>query len=220
MKSRLPLMVLVLAIAWAQPGCGGPDLPVRGVIEENVDQWNFRRYQAVLDIEVWVPKNSASAYTASYVRRSAEKRGRLEDGDVINAFVTRYKKSKGVQRAFVKFARRLAQESGYLVEDEKLGGARLFVIKGHGETWAMWAGKKHIVKVGGRAVEKVPEELVEAYADRYPSKVKEGALEGELPGDVSEDKEPEVEKTPEYDPDNPTPDWQRGKKKKKKRRRK
>ena len=211
------LLVALFALCGACGGSGKP--PKRGVIESDVEAWGFRRYQAVLDPEVWVKSNRSKGYTASYVRKQAEKRGRLEDGDVANAFVTRFKRKRGVVVALVRFTRRLAQESGYVVEEDKISGTRLIVVKGHGELWAWWASKKHLVKVGGPGVEKVPEQLVEAYADRYPSSLKGGVLDMEL--DV-EDEEPELE-SEEYNPDNPTPDWdhgQPGKKKKKKKRKK
>ncbi|MBT8493186.1 MAG: hypothetical protein KJO07_09015 [Deltaproteobacteria bacterium] len=211
------LLAVVLALSGACGGSGKP--PKRGVIEADVEAWGFRRYQAVLDPEVWVKKNKSKGYTASYVKKQAEKRGRLEDGDVASAFVTRFKRKSGVVQALVKFTRRLAQESGYVVEEDKLSGTRLIVVKGHGELWAWWASKRHLVKVGGPGVEKVPEQLVEAYADRYPSTLKGGVLDMEL--DV-EDEEPELE-SEDYNPDSPTPDWdhkQPKKKKKNKKRRK
>ena len=45
--------------------------------------------------------------------------------DVANAFVTEYAHEDGVERALVKFARRLSQESGYVVEESKIGGQRV-----------------------------------------------------------------------------------------------
>jgi len=192
--------------------CGGPQPPPkRGVLEHDVEAWGFRRYQAVLDPEVWVKGNRAQGFTASYVRRQSEKRGRLDEGDVVNAFVTRFESNQGLVPALVRFARRLAQESGYVVEEDKFSGTRVIVVKGHGELWAWWVAKKHVLKVGGRGVEKVPVKLVEAYADLYPSKLGAGALDMEL----EPDEEAEVE-TESYDPKNPKPEWQRRTTKKKK----
>lgn len=198
--SRVAALSCVLAAA-----CGGPSKPPkRGVIEKNLNAWNFRRYQAVLDVEVWVPKNDAAAHTASYVRAKAEKSGRLDRRDVVNAFVTRYQRDNGVLRALVKFCRRLAQEQGYVVEERKLGGARLFTVTGAGEAWATWAAERHIVKLGGRGLESVPESLIEAYVDRYPSRLRPGMLEGPLP-EGPEEPEPDKES---FDPENPRPEWQ------------
>jgi hypothetical protein len=186
------------------------------VIEADVESWGFRRYQAVLDPEVWVKNNTSTGYTASYVKKQAEKRGRLEDGDVANAFVTRFDNKAGVVPALVRFTRRLAQESGYVVEEERVSGTRLIVVKGHGELWAWWASKRHLVKVGGPGVEAIPEHLVEAYADRYPSTLKGGVLDMDL---EIEEEEPELD-TEEYNPDNPTPDWDHDQPKSKKKRKK
>lgn len=201
----IPVFLAVFAVSAA--ACGGPSKPpARGVIEKSVSSWNFRRYQAVLDVEVWVPKNQASAHTASYVWAEAEKRGRLGDADVVNAFVTRYRRDQGVLRALVRFCRRLAQERGYVVEERKLGGARVLMVTGAGEAWAMWAADRHVVKIGGRGRESVPVAVVEAYADRYPSRIRSGMLEGPLPGGPAEP-EPAREEEP-FDPKNPRPEWQ------------
>lgn len=196
--------IAVVAVAFG--ACGGPGKPPRrGVIEHNVSAWSFRRYQAVLDVEVWVPRNRAAAHTASYVRKDAEKLGRINDGDICNVFVTRYKNDVGIDRALVKFARRLAQENGYSVEEKKLGGARLLLIKGRGETWAMWSAKRHVIKIGGRSLPSVPEGVIEEYADRYPSRIKAGVLDNPLP--VGPDPEPEKKQPDEFDPESPRPEW-------------
>ena len=205
--TRWFLIVVTVALLG---GCGGPSKPPkRGVLEKDVSSWGFRRYQAVLDPEVWVKDNQAQGFTASYVRKQAEKQGRLDEADVVNAFVTRFDSNAGLIPALVRFARRLAQESGYVVEEEKFSGTRVIVVKGHGEMWAWWVAKKHVLKVGGRGVEKVPKKLVEAYADLYPSKLKAGALDMEL----EQEEEAEVE-TEAYDSKNPKPEWQRTTKKK------
>ena len=173
------------------------------MIESNVNAWNFRRYQAVLDIEVWVPRNRAAAHTASYVRKEAEKRGRLDYGDVVNAFVTRYREDQGISRALIKFARRLAQESGYVVQERKIGATRLILVTGAGEAWAMWCARRHVVKIGGRGLENVPKSVIDAYAERYPSRLKSGVLEGPLPPGPDE----EAPKEEPFDSKNPRPDW-------------
>jgi hypothetical protein len=194
------LLCLVTLLA-----CGGkPPIPKRGVVEGDLGAWKFRRFQPVLDVEVWVENNKAEAYTASYVTEDAEKKGHVEDKDVVSVFVTRYERDDGVLRETVKLARRLASEGGYQVDEDKIGGARALTINGHGESWVLWAAKKHVVKVGGRGRESVPSSMVESYADRYPSVLPGGSLEGPLP--AGPDNSGPKEEKPEYDEKNPRPD--------------
>lgn len=198
----------LIACLVALVACGGkPPIPKRGVVEGDLGAWKFRRFQSVLDVEVWVDNNQAVAYTASYVPEEVEKRGHPEDKDVVNVFVTRYEKDDGVLRQTVKFVRRLGAEGGYQVDEHKIGGARVLTISGHGETWVMWAAKNHVVKVGGRGRESVPESVVESYADRYPSVIAGGVLEGPLP--PGPDNTVEQEDKPEYDANNPRPDLEK-----------
>lgn len=174
--------------------CGGAERPPpRGVIENDVGGWSFRRYQSVLDVEVWVTDNRAVAHTASYALKEAEKRGRLGDDDVVSAFVTRYDADDGVDRALVRFVRRLASESGYRIEERTVSGVRLIEVRGAGEVWATWPSARHVVKIGGPRRAAIPEALIAAYAKRYPSRLAEGALEAPLPGGD----EPGLEPAPE-----------------------
>jgi hypothetical protein len=200
-------IVLALALSLALiGGCGGrPPPPKRGVAEAAIADWEFRRFQEVLDVEVWVSQNRGIAYAGTYVKAAAERTGRLADDDVVNVFVTRYEKDDGVLRATVKFLRRLAQEAGYQVEEDKVEGVRLVLISGNGETWAMWASKGHVVKVGGRGRTGVPDSVVEWYGERYPSTMPAGLLEGPLPAGTDE---PAPEPDAPYDPDSPTPDFE------------
>ena len=197
------LLGLVLTLGFG--ACGGrPPQPKQGVIQADVGTWKYRRFQEVVDIEVWVANNKAQGYTASYVDEAAEKRAHCcDDKDVVNAFVTRYAKDDGVLRALVKYVRRLAAEDGYQVEEDKIKGTRALRLQGHGETWVIWAAKQHVIKVGGRGRDSVPDGLVATYADRYPSDVPGGVLEGPLP--PGPDDQPAKEKD-EYDPNAPRPD--------------
>ena len=202
----LPLAAMTLVLL----ACGGrPPPPPRGVLESDVGDWKFRRYQEVLDVEVWVDGNRGVAYTATYARGAAEKVNKLTDEDIATAFVTRYDRPDGVLRETVKFIRRLAQEAGYQVEETKVGGVRVVVITGHGEAWAMWAAPKHVVKIGGHGREKVPERLVETYGERYPSQLVDNVLEGPLPPGAEDQPKPEGDEKAPYDPDNPRPDMEK-----------
>jgi len=187
-------------------GCGGhPPIPKRGVVEHDLGEWHFRRFQPVKDVEVWVEGNAAEGYTASYVRDQAEKTGHIEDADLVNVFVTRFTADKGVLREMVKFARRLAADSGYQVDEGKVGGVRAVTITGNGEAWVMWPSKLHVIKVGGHNREDVPGNIVAKYGDRYPSVLPNGVLEGPLPGEEPVQTKPGEDEP--YDPNNPRPDW-------------
>ena len=201
------MRVIILALL-AVMACGGRlPPPKRGVVEGDLGAWKFRRFQPVLDVEVWVDGNKAQAYTASYVTDDAEKTGHVEDKDVVNVFVTRYEKADGVLRETVKLVRRLAAEGGYRVDEDKVGGVRALTINGHGESWVMWAAKMHVVKVGGRGRETVPDSVVKSYGERYPSEIKGGALEGPLP--AGPDNAVQKEEKEPYDSKNPKPDLEK-----------
>jgi predicted nucleotidyltransferase len=199
------LVVIALAVATA-PACGGrPPIPPRGVGETAIGGWEFGRFQHMADIEVWVPENRGEAFAGSYVRGAAARGGHLAADDVVNAVVTRYQRPDGVLRATVKFLRRLAQEAGYTVDEEKVEGVRLVVVAGNGERWALWAAGGHVVKLGGRGVTAVPDALIAWYGARYPSTMPRGVMEGPLPAAPDE---PGPEPDAPYDPDSPTPDWE------------
>lgn len=198
-------LVLALAVVATTPACGGrPPIPPRGVGERAIAGWEFRRFQQVGDVEVWVPDNPAEAFTGTYVRARAERAGHLADDDLCNVFVSRYQRPDGVLRATVKFVRRLAAEAGYTVDEQQVEGVRLVTITGNGETWVMWAAAGHVVKLGGRGRTGVPDDLIDWYGARYPSTLPAGVLEGPLPAGVDE---PAPEPDAPYDPDAPTPDW-------------
>jgi hypothetical protein len=201
------MRALFATVVLAALACGSaPPIPKRGVVETDLGSWKFRRFQGpLLDIEVWVEGNKAEAYSASYITAEAEQRGRIDDKDLVNVFVTRYETPEGVVRATVKLARRLASDGGYQVEEDKIAGARTLTITGRGEAWVMWPSKQHVVKVGGRGRSAVPESMVANYVDRYPSQLPGGALEGTLPPgpDTTPAKTPAKQ---DYDPSNPHPD--------------
>jgi hypothetical protein len=201
------MRALIVMVGLAAFGCGGaPPIPRRGVVETDLGSWKFRRFQGpLLDIEVWVEGNKAEAYSASYITAEAEQRGRIEDKDLVNVFVTRYETPDGVVRATVKLARRLAADGGYQVEEDKIAGARTLTITGRGEAWVMWPSKLYVVKVGGRGRSGVPEAMVANYVERYPSQLPGGALEGTLPPGPEDTAKKKPAKDG-YDSTNPQPD--------------
>src|SRR3954471_8589375 len=197
MRSVLVALALVV-------GCGGhKPVPKRLVVEGDLGSWHYRRFQGpLLDVEVWIDGNKGEAYSASYITEDAEKRGKIEDKDLVNVTVTSYEKPDGVVRETVKLVRRLAQEKGYQVDEEKISGVRALTIKGPGESWVMWPSKTHVVKVGGQGRTSVPGSVVGSYGDRYPSKLPGGSLEGPLPPGPN-DKPKIGAPPPKYDPNNP-----------------
>jgi hypothetical protein len=202
--------VAALATLVLVGACGGhPPIPKRGVVEADLGSWKFRRFQGpLLDVEVWIDGNKGEAFSASYITNDAEKRGHIEDKDLVNVTVTRYERPDGVVRETVKLVRRLAQEKGYQVDENKIGGIRALTIVGPGEAWVMWPSKTHVVKVGGQGRTSVPASMVESYGDRFPSQLPGGSLEGPLPAGPEEKPKAGPEK-PTYDPNNPTPDLDR-----------
>jgi hypothetical protein len=174
----------VAAVCLTTLACGGRlPPPKRRVIETDIEGWTFARYQKAVDVEVWVPRNLGTAHAASYRLEEAARRGIITDADVVNAVVTEYQNRTGVDAALLRFARRLAQESGYTVDEAKLGGQQVFRVNGHGEAWAFWSSGRYVVKVGGRGRDRIPGEVVEEYGRRYPSVVKRGALDGPVEED-------------------------------------
>ncbi len=194
------LIVLVIAAA-----CGGaPPVPKRGVVEADLGSWKFRRFQGpLLDVEVWIDGNKGEAYSASYITSEADKRGRIEDKDLVNVTVTRYEKPDGVVRETVKLVRRLAAEKGYQVDEQKIEGVRALTITGPAEAWVMWPSTTHVVKVGGQGRTDVPSSMVESYGERFPSKLPGGSLEGPLPPGPED--LPKKDGKDAYDPDAPKP---------------
>ena len=198
---RSASLVLLLMVA-----CGGaPPIPNRGVVEADLGSWKFRRFQGpLLDVEVWVDGNKGEAYSASYITADAEKRGRIEDKDLVNVTVTAYEKPDGIVRETVKLVRRLAAEKGYQVDEQKIEGVRALTITGPGEAWVMWPSTRHVVKVGGQGRSSVPSSMIERYGERFPSKLPGGSLEGALP--PGPDSAPKPATKDPYDPDAPRPD--------------
>jgi hypothetical protein len=204
MRSVLVAGILATWLA----ACGGrPPVPKRLVVEGDLGSWKFRRFQGpLLDYEVYIDGNKGEKYSASYITSDAEKRGKIDDKDLVNVTVTKYEHKEGIVRATVKLVRRLAQEKGYQVNEKKIGGVRTLTILGSGEMWAIWPSGNYVVMVGGQGRETVADSMVGKYGDRYPSQLPGGSLEGPLPVGPEDQPKKVKDDKPEYDPKNPKPD--------------
>lgn len=174
--SRIIAIFGLIGALGSASGCGGADPPARAVIEEDVGEWEFRRYQKALDVEVWIPDNRGVAHAASYVDAAAVRRGDLGPGDVVSAVVSRYERAEGVRAAVGAFARDLARGATYEVETVEAAGALAVRFRGGGEAWLLWPASDRVIKVGGRRRASVPDDVVEAYAGVYSSSLSEDPL--------------------------------------------
>ena len=168
---RLALCTLCLS---ALLGCGA-DLPTRYVLERDAGEFTYRRYQQVLDVELVVPENPATGYTATYLRRD---HGR--DVGIATAFVTVYDHAPSLA---AEARERLATLSRYHLTARELGGGNVWLLDGgENERWAMWVSGRYLIKLGAPAGEDFPEALAEAYMDTYPSDLDEhGYAEKDAP---------------------------------------
>jgi hypothetical protein len=164
--------------------CGGGP-PPRFIVERDIDQWSYRRYQRVLDVEIAIEGNEAVGHTATYVARR-ERRG--EHIPYANVFVTAYDNAQGLAAELRRQVRSLAS---YEAEVRDFGGGRVWYLDaGPGDRWALWVSGRYIVKVGGsEELEEVPQPIVSTYMGIYPSdldehgRARDGTQSaGELPG--------------------------------------
>ena len=159
------LPALLLLALWG-PGCGA-SVPARFVVERDLDDdYLYRRYQKVLDVEVPVPGNPSEGHTAVY-----ERGPEVEGPPLAVAFVARYEKARGLA---MELARAVARLEGYETRVEDAGGGNAWVLAGEqGDRWAMWASGRYIVKVGTPDGRALPEPVCERYMDIYPSELED-----------------------------------------------
>ncbi|MCB9600535.1 MAG: hypothetical protein H6721_28925 [Sandaracinus sp.] len=150
-----PFVLLALATA-----CG-PKLPPRFVVERDVGDLAYRRYQHVLDVELPVEGNSAEGHTATYLRRDEG-----EDVALATAFVTVYAQAASLAEEVYE---RLEELASYELETVKVEGEWVWRLEGDEATWVLWVSGNHLVKLGVPVGRELPEELAEAYLDLYPS---------------------------------------------------
>lgn len=153
------LLTLALAI-----GCGA-SVPTRYVHERDLGDFQYRRYQKVLDLEFPVEGNVAVGHTASYVQR-----GRSREVVFATAFVTVYERAPSLT---AEVADRLESLGTYEVTVGELEGDYVWWLDGGEDRWALWVSGNYVVKLGAPRGEDIPEALADKYIDTYPSDLDE-----------------------------------------------
>lgn len=183
---RSPGVAAVFVFVGFALGCSS-GLPPRYVLERDIADYRYRRYQKVLDTELPVAGNESVSHTASYVQR---------DGDelrVASAVVTVYERP---ERLTSHVRERLRSLGTYDVRTEKRHGEWVFVADGGDDRWLVWISGRHVVKVGTSDGADIPPDLAKSYFRIYPSDVdehgraKKGALsagEPDVSGDEGDD---------------------------------
>ena len=113
-------MRTLLVVALGLSAACGASIPTLFVVEKDLDDFSYRRYQHVLDVEFQVAGNPAEGHTATYFRRGGS-------GVVIaTAFVT-------VGTTSFDALIRAADGEGFAAALRDLGFARLRLQIGRGE---------------------------------------------------------------------------------------
>ncbi len=148
------------ALAVALIAACGPALPPRYVLERDVEGYDYRRYQEVLDIEFVVDGNPAVGHTASYVAR--------DDAGihVATAFVTVYEHAASLA---AEIKDRLDTLASYERRVVRIDGEYVHRLRASGEEWLVWVSGRYVVKLGAPNGREVPAGLAEAYLHLYPS---------------------------------------------------
>ncbi len=157
---RAIALLLVGITVPALSGCGG-SVPDRFVVERDLGDFQYRRYQKVLDLEFPVEGNPGVGHTASYVRR-----GSGRDVVFATAFVTVYDHAASLT---AEVADRLDSLGTYDVTVGELEGDNVWWLDGGEDRWALWVSGKYVVKLGAPRGEEIPEDIAEEYVDTYPS---------------------------------------------------
>jgi len=145
---RAPFVSLLVVAGLA--GCA-TSVPTRYVVERDIDDFGYRRYQHVLDVEFQVAENPAEGHTATYFRR----------GDRVvlaTAFVSVYEKARGLAE---EIRERVEDLATYDAAMQKLEGEWVWVLEGDAP-WVLWVSANRVIKLGGPAGGAVPEAVLEA----------------------------------------------------------
>lgn len=157
---RLALPLVILALVASVFACG-LTLPPRYVVERDVGELAYRRYQHVLDVELPIEGNVAEGHTATYLRRREG-----EQIGLATAFVTVYTQAPSLSEEIFE---RLEDLASYELSTVKVEGEWVWRLAGDEATWFLWVSGRHLVKLGVPVDRELPEELADTYLDLYPS---------------------------------------------------
>lgn len=136
------------------------------MLEHDLGELSYRRYQRVLDVELPVEGNAAVGHTATYVRRSD-----TAGVPYVNAFVTVYDHAPGLAAEIRAHVDSLASYRSTVVDIE---GGRAFALDGGAsDRWWLWVSANRVVKIGGTADEALTRRVISAYMGVYPSDLDE-----------------------------------------------
>jgi hypothetical protein len=171
MRPLVPALATLAAVLTAVSAGCGPTLPPRYVIEREVGDYAYRRYQHVLDVELVVPENRGDGHTAVYVQRAAAAAGEgRDDMHLVSAFVSVYDHAASLA-AEVKV--RIEELASYEVRVVEREGENVWLLDGGGDRWLLWVSGRFVVKLGAPGGGELPDALVERYLDLYPSDLDE-----------------------------------------------
>lgn len=141
-------------------GCG-TELPARYVIERDLGDYHFRRFQRALHGDIPVASNPGRSYSAAYMRQRG---GTLQ---IVSALVTVYEHP---ERLTETVRAQLAALPGYTLSSPSIAGQFAWQLRADAEpTYWIWPSGSHLVKLGAPAGQDVPQSIASAYASLYPS---------------------------------------------------
>ena len=152
-----------LALALGFFSSCGTSLPARYVLEKDLGEASYRRYQKLDHAEFALPDNPAQSHTAVYLDQD-------ENGKIryIKTWVSVFKKSHDL---ISQIRRQLAHLENYSLNVTEEGGDAVWLLQDQNrEQWLVWTSGRYVIKVGG-APSEAREEVAEAYLDLYPSDI-------------------------------------------------
>lgn len=177
-------MKRIAALLLSAAACSS-SLPARYVIERDLGEYHYRRYQETLDAELPLAGNPARGHTAAYMHRNGQA------VDVVTAFVTVYEKPA---RLTESLRAELAALPGYELRTQEIAGQYVWVLaSGTDASYWIWPAGRYLVKLGAALGQAVPDTIAAPYAALYPSDLdsyghaREGAASGGAARDDSED---------------------------------